>query len=87
MLSLENASVSIAGSPILRGVSLRIEAGRTTVLLGRNGAGKTTTLRTIMGLLPLDKRAAGAGRARTSRRARSTTARRSASAMHRRTGG
>jgi branched-chain amino acid transport system ATP-binding protein len=29
--------------------------GRTTVLLGRNGAGKTTTLRTIMGLLPLDR--------------------------------
>jgi len=55
MLRVENASVSIAGSQILRDVSLQITAGRTTVLLGRNGAGKTTTLRTIMGLLPLDK--------------------------------
>jgi ABC-type branched-subunit amino acid transport system ATPase component len=55
MLSLENATVSIAGSQILRDVSLQLVPGRTTVLLGRNGAGKTTTLRTIMGLLPLDK--------------------------------
>src|SRR5690606_32758538 len=52
---LENATVSIAGSQILRDVSLQLVPGRTTVLLGRNGAGKTTTLRTIMGLLPLDK--------------------------------
>lgn len=54
MLSLENVSVSIAGSQILRDISFEVLPGRTTVLLGRNGAGKTTTLRTIMGLLPLD---------------------------------
>ncbi|HWW47036.1 MAG TPA: ATP-binding cassette domain-containing protein [Xanthobacteraceae bacterium] len=55
MLRLESVHVSINGSPVLRDVSLTLLPGKTTVLLGRNGAGKTTTLRTIMGLLPLDK--------------------------------
>ncbi|HEX4260224.1 MAG TPA: ABC transporter ATP-binding protein [Acetobacteraceae bacterium] len=37
-------------SHILHGVSITVEEGRVTTLLGRNGAGKTTTLRSIMGL-------------------------------------
>jgi len=39
-------------SHILQGVSLEVEEGRITALLGRNGAGKTTTLRSLMGLTP-----------------------------------
>ncbi len=35
---------------VLWNVSLNVEAGSISVLLGRNGAGKTTTLRTIAGL-------------------------------------
>ncbi len=35
----------------LRGVSLRVEAGRVTCLLGPNGAGKTTLMMTVTGLL------------------------------------
>ncbi|RVU36851.1 ATP-binding cassette domain-containing protein [Hwanghaeella grinnelliae] len=50
MLSIKNLDVSIEGAQILRGVSFDLEAGKTTVLIGRNGAGKTTTLRTVMGL-------------------------------------
>jgi branched-chain amino acid transport system ATP-binding protein len=39
-------------SHILHGVSLSVEEGQITALLGRNGAGKTTTMRSLMGLTP-----------------------------------
>ena len=39
-------------SHILHGVSLNVEEGRLTTLLGRNGAGKTTTMKSLMGLTP-----------------------------------
>ncbi|MGQ9694530.1 MAG: ABC transporter ATP-binding protein [Thermodesulfobacteriota bacterium] len=35
----------------LRGISLDVQEGTISVILGANGAGKTTTLKTIMGLL------------------------------------
>ncbi len=37
---------------ILHGISLSVERGKATALVGANGAGKTTLLRTIAGLLP-----------------------------------
>ena len=37
---------------ILWDVSLHLEQGRLTTVVGSNGAGKTTLLRTLMGLLP-----------------------------------
>lgn len=40
-----------ATKPILQGVSLELEAGSTTALLGRSGSGKTTLLRTVNGLV------------------------------------
>ena len=36
----------------LSDVSLRLESGQVTCVLGDNGAGKTTLLRTMAGLLP-----------------------------------
>jgi branched-chain amino acid transport system ATP-binding protein len=54
MLRMRSVRVSIGGVVVLRDVSIDLEPGRTTVLIGRNGAGKTTTLRTIMGLLPVE---------------------------------
>ncbi len=44
--------VTIGGSHILHGVSLQVQAGGVTALLGRNGVGKTTTLRAMLGLVP-----------------------------------
>ena len=40
-----------AGRSLLREVSLQLEAGTTTALLGRSGAGKTTLLRTVNDLV------------------------------------
>lgn len=41
-----------AGQPILRGVKLKAEPGKITVILGPNGAGKSTLLKVIAGFLP-----------------------------------
>src|SRR3954452_4986853 len=53
MLVLEDASVDLAGTPVLRNVSVELSAGSVVAVVGRNGAGKTTLLRTIMGLVKL----------------------------------
>ncbi len=50
LLEVQGVHTFIGQSHILEGVTLAVEAGAITALLGRNGAGKTTTLRTIMGL-------------------------------------
>ena len=52
ILSLKDVHTYIGRHHILQGVSLDVNGGRATVLVGRNGAGKSTTLRTIMGLYP-----------------------------------
>jgi len=37
---------------ILKGVSLRVEAGQVVSIIGPNGAGKSTVFKTVFGLLP-----------------------------------
>ncbi len=39
---------------VLRGLSLKVEAGKVVALLGSNGAGKSTTLKAVSGLLALE---------------------------------
>ncbi|HUB50369.1 MAG TPA: ABC transporter ATP-binding protein [Acetobacteraceae bacterium] len=52
MLQLNDVSVVYEGAIlVLKAVSLTVEKGCITTLLGANGAGKTTTLKAISGLL------------------------------------
>jgi ABC-type branched-subunit amino acid transport system ATPase component len=52
MLSMENVTTGyIEGIDILRDVSLEVEEGRITGIIGANGAGKSTLLKTIFGFL------------------------------------
>ncbi|MET0512049.1 MAG: ABC-F family ATP-binding cassette domain-containing protein [Thermoleophilaceae bacterium] len=44
----------IAGSPLFRGVSFKLERGERMTLAGRNGAGKTTLLRMLAGQTSVD---------------------------------
>jgi osmoprotectant transport system ATP-binding protein len=51
-VELAKVSYTLAGSHfLLRDISLRLEAGTTTALLGRSGSGKTTLLRMVNGLV------------------------------------
>ena len=53
-LVVNNLRKTIAKKQIVRGVSLKLERGKTIGLLGPNGAGKTTTFYMIMGLINTD---------------------------------
>jgi ATP-binding cassette subfamily F protein 3 len=44
----------MAGSPLFRGVSFKLERGDRMTLAGRNGAGKTTLLRMVVGETGID---------------------------------
>ena len=63
-LLAEGLGFAAGGVAILRGVSLRIEAGPPLLVIGPNGAGKSVLLRLLHGLLPPGEgrvRWAGAG--------------------------
>jgi branched-chain amino acid transport system ATP-binding protein len=52
ILEVQDIHTFIGQYHILQGVSVRVQKGSITALLGRNGAGKTTTLKSILGLTP-----------------------------------
>jgi branched-chain amino acid transport system ATP-binding protein len=51
-LDIEGVYTAYDKADVLEGVSLTIEPGRITCLLGSNGSGKTTLIRSILGLTP-----------------------------------
>jgi branched-chain amino acid transport system ATP-binding protein len=50
-LSIRDLYVNYGKLEVLKGVSLEVEEGKITLLLGANGSGKSTMLKTISGLL------------------------------------
>lgn len=53
-IQMQNVYKSFRRTPVLTGLSLRVERGKTFAFLGRNAAGKTTAIRTLLGLLNRD---------------------------------
>ncbi|AUR05999.1 ABC-type cobalamin/Fe3+-siderophores transport system, ATPase component (plasmid) [Phaeobacter inhibens] len=52
VLSVRNLSVTLRNRPVLRDVSIDIQAGEFVGLLGPNGAGKSSLMRAALGLIP-----------------------------------
>jgi ATP-binding cassette subfamily F protein 3 len=55
LLELDHVSKAYNGSPVFRGLSLRIERGDRIALMGPNGSGKSTLARIIAGLEPFQE--------------------------------
>ena len=71
MLEIEDVYTAYDKADVLQGVSLKVESGSITCLLGSNGSGKTTLVRSILGLTPA-RAAASCSMARISRSCRHT---------------
>jgi peptide/nickel transport system ATP-binding protein len=56
LLDIHDLHLSIAGRPILRGVSLGVPAGEVIGLVGESGAGKTMLGRVVLGIQPRNAR-------------------------------
>src|ERR1700761_5808660 len=68
MLDVQSLSAGYLGTPVVRDLSLHVNAGEVVALFGPNGAGKTTTLSAIAGLIaPLEGKVHFAGQDATSR--------------------
>jgi branched-chain amino acid transport system ATP-binding protein len=67
MLALDAVDAGYGHLQVLHGVTLRVAADEIVSLIGPNGAGKTTVIRAILGLVPLQRRSAGAIRFKSER--------------------
>lgn len=54
LLELKNVKKHFAAIEVLRGVDLRVEAGKVTALVGDNGAGKSTLIKGVAGIHHFD---------------------------------
>lgn len=51
-LIIDNITTAYDKADVLQGVSLQVEQGKITCILGSNGSGKSTLIRSILGLTP-----------------------------------
>lgn len=62
VVKLANVSKSfVRGKQVLNGIDLTIKRGEMVALIGASGSGKSTLIRTISGLLPIDRNRARPG--------------------------
>jgi phospholipid/cholesterol/gamma-HCH transport system ATP-binding protein len=54
MIEYEHICISLGGRPVLRDVSLRIEAGEVFCVVGKSGVGKSVMIKQLVGLLRPD---------------------------------
>lgn len=59
VLKVEDLKVSIAGNPVVDGVSFEVNGGEILSVVGESGCGKSMTAFAVMGLLPKAARLAG----------------------------
>lgn len=55
MIEIKNLKKSFGRNHVLKGVNLKIEKGKTTVIIGSSGCGKSVLLKHIIGLLQPDE--------------------------------
>jgi phospholipid/cholesterol/gamma-HCH transport system ATP-binding protein len=53
-IELSSLTMAFGGNQALRGIDMRVEAGKSTVLIGPSGAGKTVLMKCVLGLLRPD---------------------------------
>jgi Cu-processing system ATP-binding protein len=55
MIAFKNISKNFGKLPVLKDISLYLQAGETIALIGPNGSGKTTLVKSLLGLVVPDK--------------------------------
>jgi phospholipid/cholesterol/gamma-HCH transport system ATP-binding protein len=54
IIELRDVRKRLGSLQVLRGIDLRLDQGRTTVIIGESGVGKSVTLKHIIGLMKPD---------------------------------